>query len=92
MDVSKKKLHVSVRTQDGETLMDGLSVSNDAQGWETLIDQLPDETQNGLVGFEATGGYERGAVRMLNERTDLSTVLLNPHRVLSFARSRGLRT
>lgn len=90
VDVSKERLHVSVR---GETVEgDSFVVANTAEGWERLSDQLPDGQSNGLVGFEATGGYERGCVTAINERTEIPTVILNPHRVVSFARSKGLRT
>lgn len=92
VDVSKQTLHVSVRQEDGEVLVDSASVPNDPDGWETIIQMLPEDQANGLFGVEATGGYERGCVQAMEEQTRLSTVILNPHRVLSFARSKGLRT
>lgn len=92
VDVSKNRLHATVRRHDGEVRVDSVSVSNDEEGYQQLIRHLPEDHEHGLVGFEATGGYERGCVQALNEHTELGTVILNPHRVLSFARSKGLRT
>lgn len=92
VDVSKRTLHLSVRREDGETLLDSASFANTDDGWMELIQQLPDNQASGLLGVEATGGYERGCLTAVNDQTELSTVILNPHRVLSFARSKGLRT
>lgn len=89
VDVSKKRLHVSVRAEDDHY---SFSVQNTDEGWKELTDRLPEDSSTGLVGYEATGGYERGSVKAINDRTEISTVVINPHRVLSFARSKGLRT
>lgn len=92
MDVSKEQLHVSIRSVKDRAEVDCLSVPNNEDGWSRLIQILPDDSEKGLVGLEATGGYERGCVQALHDSSDWETVLLNPHRVLSFARSKGLRT
>lgn len=92
VDVSKDRLHVSVRAGSTEIDSDSFSVQNTEKGWSELIARLPQDSSRGLVGFEATGGYERGCVTAIHDRAEIPTAILNPHRVVSFARSKGLRT
>jgi len=92
VDVSKQHLHLSIRTEESEGPIQTVSVQNTDEGWAKLIDHLPENHSRGRVGFEATGGYERGCVKAITDRTEIPTVIVNPHRVVSFARSKGLRT
>lgn len=91
VDVSKESLHLSVRSEDDEVIQSGIKISNDPEGWRALVDQLPDAQDCGLIGLEATGGYERRCHEHLSRHTEIDVVILNPHRVKSFARSRGTR-
>lgn len=92
VDVSKEQLHVALRVEGREGVVDSFTVPNTEGGWETLRDRLPDPVSEGIVGLEATGGYEKGCRSWLHRETDVSTVVLNPHRVKAFAQSKGLRT
>src|SRR5512133_3243340 len=59
IDVSKDRLDVMVLPEEQCS-----SVPNDAAGWAKLVEQLRGFSIS-AVGIEASGGYERGAVRSL---------------------------
>jgi len=79
IDTSKAKLDIAVhgRAQHWQ-------VDNTRHGWRQLAGDL---TKAGVVrvGIEATGGYERGAVRYLREK-GFTVLLLQPMQVRAFAR------
>ena len=79
IDTSKAKLDIAVhgRAQHWQ-------VDNTRHGWRQLAGDL---TKTGVVrvGIEATGGYERGAVRYLREK-GFTVLLLQPMQVRAFAR------
>jgi len=82
VDVSKRWLDVRVH-EEGE----GWRVGNDPEGFASLVGRMK------LIGprmivFEATGGYERGCVKVLGE-AGLGVAVVNPSRVRQFARSMG---
>lgn len=83
IDTGKQWLHVAA----GEEAV--LTFANTAQGCRELADCL---TARGVVraGIEATGGYERDAVRTLRS-CGIEVVVLQPVQVRAFAQYLGLR-
>lgn len=83
IDVSKRNLEVKVQGEAMDWKMD-----NDANGFMTLIEQMK-VLQPELIVFEATGGYERRAVKALSE-AGFAVAVVNPTRVRRFAESLGI--
>jgi len=79
IDTSKDKLDIAIHGQAS-----GLIVQNQTAGWKKLAVWLK---QSGVtrVGIEATGGYERGALRYL-QKAGLLVILLQPLQVKAFAK------
>ena len=61
---------------------------NDAAGWAKLVEQLRGFSIS-AVGIEASGGYERGAVRALLA-AGMSVRQVNPFKLRQFARASGV--
>jgi len=81
IDTSKDKLDVAIHG-----IVGGFIVSNDAAGWAVLAERLQ-AVGVGRIGIEATGGYERGALRAL-QQAGFEVVVLQPLQVKAFARLR----
>lgn len=64
-------------------------VTNDVAGVEALVEAWVADPPTGIV-LEATGGYERLAVRIL-EAAGLPVAVINPRQVREFARATGTR-
>src|SRR5215467_7965012 len=81
IDTSKAKLDIALHGQ-----AERWQVANTLPGWRRLAGDL---IKAGVVrvGIEATGGYERGAVRYLREK-GFAVLLLQPIQVRAFARVR----
>jgi len=79
IDTSKDKLDTAIHGQ-----ADSLVVQNETAGWKKLADWLK---QSGVtrVGIEATGGYERGALRYL-QQVGFTVILLQPLQVRAFGK------
>jgi transposase len=84
IDVSKETLDMA--TSDGAV---ALHVTNDADGFETIIAALRNVAVHRVV-LEASGGYERGVLMALFE-AGLPVVLVQPVRARNFARALGRR-
>jgi transposase len=82
VDVSKDQLDVAIG-RAGECI----TLSNDAEGVEKLLNKLGEHTIGGVV-IEATGGFERLAVHLLCEAA-VSVSVVNPRQVRDFARATG---
>jgi transposase len=82
IDVSKDRLDVMVLPEEQCS-----SVSNDAAGWDKLIEQLRGSSI-AAIGIEASGGYERGVMRALLA-ADLPVRQVNPFKLRQFARASG---
>ena len=82
IDVSKDRLDVMVLPEEQCS-----SVPNDAAGWAKLVEQLRGFSIS-AVGIEASGGYERGAVRALLA-AGMSVRQVNPFKLRQFARPRS---
>ncbi len=82
IDVSKDTLDVVILPA-GESL----KLPNKGKGWGKLIRRLAGKLVQ-VVAFEATGGYERGLLKALNEAR-LPAARVNPSRVRDFAKATG---
>ena len=83
IDVSKDRLDVMVLPEEQCS-----SVPNDAAGWAKLVEQLRGFSIS-AIGIEASGGYERGAVRALLA-AGMSVRQVNPFKLRQFARASGV--
>ena len=83
IDVSKDRLDIMVLPDEQCSW-----VSNDAAGWAELVEQLRGFSIS-AVGIEASGGYERGAVRALLA-AGMSVRQVNPFKLRQFARASGV--
>jgi transposase len=84
IDTSKDWLDVEI-LETGERFQ----VSNDAAGWAELVRRLKGHRLT-AVGIEASGGYERGAIRALL-KAGLPVRRLNPLRLRRFAQACGIK-
>lgn len=83
VDVAKKHLDYNW-VPDGKAAR----VPNDEQGFAALVQKLH-ELNPAMVVFEATGGYERLAVKALQE-AGIPVAVINPRQARDFARSLNL--
>src|SRR5207253_4334029 len=83
IDVSKDRLDVMVLPEGQRS-----SVPNDVAGWAELVEQLRG-CSIAAIGIEASGGYERGAMRALLA-ADLPVRQVNPFKLRQFARASGV--
>ena len=83
IDVSKDRLDVMVLPEGQRS-----SVPNDVTGWAELVEQLRG-CSIAAIGIEASGGYERGAIRALLA-ADLPVRQVNPFKLRQFARASGV--
>jgi transposase len=79
IDIAKNTLDVGIHGQSGTRTLD-----NAVAGWTALVEQLRSAGVQ-KVGMEATGGYERGVMRHLQEH-GFTVVLLQPLQVKAFAK------
>jgi len=82
VDLSRDRLDVAVA---GET--QPWSVSNDAAGWQALVEQLH-ELSPSIVVMEASGGLEREVASALRA-AGLAVAVVNPRQVRDFAKATG---
>ena len=83
IDVSKDRLDVMVLPEH-----QSFAVRNDASGWAELIARLRRFTIV-AIGLEASGGYERGAMRALLA-AGMPARRVNPLKLRQFARASGV--
>jgi transposase len=83
IDVSKDRLDVMVLPEQK-----CVSVANDAAGWAELVEWLRGFSI-AAIGIEASGGYERGAMRALLA-AGMSVRQVNPFKLRQFARASGV--
>src|SRR5215471_14269497 len=83
IDVSKDRLDVMVLPEQ-----ESFSVRNDAAGWAELVARLRGFAI-AAIGLEASGGYERGAMRALLA-AGLTACQVNPFKLRQFARASGV--
>lgn len=83
IDVSKHALDVYLLPTEKQ-----FTVTNDADGFRQLVDQLP-AAGDCLVVVEATGGYQRRVVAAL-DAAGHTVAVANPRQVRDFARGLGI--
>jgi len=83
IDVSKDRLDVMVLPEE-----QCCSVPNDAGGWGALVERLR-SFSIAAIGFEASGGYERGIARALLA-AGMSVRQVNPFKLRQFAKASGI--
>jgi transposase len=83
IDVSKRWLDVRLHGESPSR-----KLSNAPVGWTSLVEQMR-QVQPALIALEATGGYERGAARVLRE-AGFRVAIVNPTRVRRFAEGLGI--
>ena len=81
IDVSKQHLDVCLTTSDRR-------LTNDASGWDELTALCKDEDVD-LVVIEASGGYERSVMSVL-QGAGLAVARVNPRQARDFAKSMGV--
>jgi transposase len=81
--VSKGRLHIMVLPEQ-----QCFSVRNDAAGWAELVERLRGLSIS-AIGLEASGGYERGAMRVLLA-AGMPARQVNPFKLRQFARASGV--
>lgn len=82
IDVSKKQLDIALSTSN--TL---LAFANDVAGLKKLIKLLPDKSHS-LIVMEASGGYEKEAVKWLKTQ-GYSVAIVNAKRIRDYAKAAG---
>src|SRR6201987_1717835 len=83
IDVSKDRLDVMVLPDEYSS-----SVPNDPAGWGILVEQVGGFSVT-AIGIEASGGYERGAVRSL-QAAGMPVRQVNPFKLRQFAKASGV--
>ena len=83
IDVSKDRLDIMVLPEQ-----QCFSVRNDAAGWVELVERLRGFSIS-AIGLEASGGYERGAMRALLA-AGMPARQVNPFKLRQFARASGV--
>src|SRR5215510_13662418 len=83
IDVSKDRLDVIVLPEEQRS-----SVSNNRAGWADLVERLRG-CSIAAIGLEASGGYERGAVRSL-QAAGMPVRQVNPFKLRQFAKAGGV--
>ena len=83
IDVSKDRLDIMVLPEQ-----QCFSVRNDAAGWAELVERLRGFSIS-AIGLEASGGYERGAMRALLA-VGMPARQVNPFKLRQFARASGV--
>lgn len=84
IDVSKDNLEIRILPEDI-----GVSYANSSAGFDALIDWLKPYNVRRVL-LEATGGYERAAMKSL-QAAGLDVLRINPRRAKSFAEAMGYR-
>jgi transposase len=80
IDTSKAKLDIAIHGRS-----ERWQVENTSRGWRRLAADLIKANVT-RIGIEASGGYERGVVRYLREKS-FTVLLLQPMQVRAFARA-----
>ena len=93
IDVAKDKHDCFIQSSEGEVLADVFTISNNMDGFHTLLEKIRDCTtpQDKIkVGLEATGHYSYNILGFLLDN-GLATYVLNPLRTNLYRKSLSLR-
>jgi len=89
IDVAKRKHVFAVMDGAGQVIVPPASISNNREGFDTLLKVLADLPDRPLIGLEATGHYWLALYDDLT-RHGYSVIMLNPLQVSAYRRS-GIR-
>lgn len=84
VDVSKGRLDIASSRQANQW-----SLPNGPAGWRKLIKLVEQDQREVVVVCEASGGYERGVIEVL-QQAGIAVALCNARQVRDYARARGL--
>ena len=92
LDLAKFKHDCFVMDENGNVIRDSFSFTNDAIGFNTLLDVLKtlDPIQEKRIGLEATGHYGSN-LKIFLEENDYSFMEINPILISRFAKATTLR-
>lgn len=92
LDLAKYKHDCFVMDENGEVIKDSFSFSNDAIGFNTLLNVLKslDPIQEKRIGLEATGHYGSN-LKIFLEKNNYSFMEINPLLVSRFSKATTLR-
>ena len=93
IDVAKDKHDCCILSSEGEVLADVFTITNNRDGFETLLQQIRSctrPTDNIKVGLEATGHYSYNILRFLLDK-GLTTYVINPLHTNFYRKSLSLR-
>lgn len=91
IDVSKDKHDCFIYNSSGEILNDGFSFKNNADGFQQLLNSIPNVSNDNVrVGLESTGHYSLNLIQFL-DRHNLSPIIFNPLQVNLIRKAQTLR-
>ncbi|OPL08268.1 MAG: transposase [delta proteobacterium ML8_F1] len=91
IDVAKGKHDCFIVNSDGEVIKDVFTISNNLEGFNTLLAAIPNVQKNKIkVGLEATGHYSMNLMRFITNN-QLPLIVLNPLQTNLFRKAHTLR-
>ncbi len=91
IDVAKYKHDCYIINSDGEVIKDVFTITNDLNGFNALLDSIPNSSPNNIkIGLEATGHYSVNLFNFLKTYYE-NIVLFNPLQTNLFRKAQSLR-
>ena len=91
IDVAKDKHDCIIMNSDGEIFRNSFTIKNTLEGFNSLIQSIPDVPKNEIrVGLEATGHYSLNLMNFILEQ-QLPLIVLNPLQTNLFRKAQTLR-
>ena len=91
IDVAKDKHDCIIMNSDGEIIRNSFTIKNTLEGFNSLIQSIPDVPKNEIrVGLEATGHYSLNLMNFILEQ-QLPLIVLNPLQTNLFRKAQTLR-
>lgn len=91
IDVAKDKHDCIIMSSDGEIIRNSFTIKNTLEGFNSLIQSIPDVPKNEIrVGLEATGHYSLNLMNFILEQ-QLPLIVLNPLQTNLFRKAHTLR-
>lgn len=91
IDVAKDKHDCIIMNSDGEIIRNSFTIKNNLEGFNSLIQSIPDVPKNEIrVGLEATGHYSLNLMNFIIKQ-QLPLIVLNPLQTNLFRKAHTLR-
>jgi len=91
IDVAKDKHDCIIINSDGEIIRNSFTIKNNLEGFNSLIQSIPDVPKNEIrVGLEATGHYSLNLMNFILDQ-QLPLIVLNPLQTNLFRKAQTLR-